>query len=387
MAIESRKGNDIPDALHASQVAQQPVKADAEAAVGWAPPASQIHVPIQGGSLPAKQPVHVGNEGIVPVLAHRASSQLPPVRHDEVEAVKDEPLRWILRCLPHVEGLDGLWILRDKDRNVRVVCPVEAYRLGQVPFMLTLETLAPLGRVFKLAQLSLQDVDGFSVRDAGPFVRGEQPIPPPLQRVPAVKVCHGLSRSRISGVGPEAVELLPGVALAQATDEAAEHPLNKVQNLLHVLYKAQLGLKHVKFTQVPGRIATFCPERRRKRPDVPERLCKGLEVKLRRDGQILLALGEGVLRSASLDSKGLAGSLAVGRGDDRGMRLLELLFGEELVQHPQSVRSETEHRRVERRAHAEVRNASKALWGGILPLYRVRLSQEDQLTGSSAVVP
>ena len=344
------EGNDVANVGHAGDEQQQALEAQSEAGVGAGAVAARVEVPPHVLHRDAQLP-DARHELVVALLAHAAADDFAYLREEHVGALHGLAIGILL----HVEGLDFLGVVGHDDGAAEVA-------LHQVALVLAGQVAAPVDGEFELLAPGhglLQYADALGVGQADELRphHAAQAVEQPLidHLVEEGEVVHAVVQRPLHAV---LYELLLQV-----------HQLGEVG-------EGHLGLHHPELGQVAGRVRVFSAERGAEGVDGSQgggcqlafelpghgearRLAEEVAVVHYRAVLVLLQVVE--VHGGHLEH--LPRPLAVGRGDDGRVEVVEAPVVEELVYGDGHVVAYAEHCPEGVGARTQVGNLAQELHG------------------------
>ena len=309
------EGNGIADVADAGHVHDHALEAQAEAGMTGGAVLPKIHVEIVVGGVHAQLADTVFQDLVV-VLALAAAGNLADTGHQAVHSSDGLAVGVEL----HVEGLDILGVVGDKDGLLE-------YLLGEETLMLGLQVAAPGDGEVELVVVLMKQLHGLGVGDAA-----EVAIQNVVQAIQQTLVQKSVEEGH-----------LLGSVLQDIGDDVLDHVLLQTHQILQI-GKDNLGLDHPELGGMAGGVGVLGAEGGAEGVDVAEGHGEGFAVELTGNGQIgglaeevlaeihLAVLGQGdIFQIHGGDLEHLACTLAVGAGNQGGVDVDEVTLLEELV--------------------------------------------------------
>ena len=309
------EGDDVADVGHAGHEEQQALEAQAETAVGHGAEAARVEVPphVLHGDVQLGDALH---ELVVVGLALAAADDLTYLREQHVHGAHGAAVGVLL----HVEGLDFLGVVGEDDGLAEVL-------LHQIALVFALQVDAPLDGELKLVAAGLEYLDALGVGEAHEIVVQHK--------------FEALDEALVEVLGEE-VDVVAAVV-----EHIADAVLDKLLGQVHVVgdvVKGHLGLNHPELAQVALGIGVLGAESGAEGIYLADGGGAELALELAADGERgglaeeVAAVVDGAVVGAGHVGEGQgghlehgSGSLAVARGDERGVEVVEALVLEEAV--------------------------------------------------------
>ena len=276
---------------------------------------AEVQIPVVAG-LVQTQLVHTGHELVVVLLTLAAADQLADAGHQHIGCSHGLAVGVLL----HVEALDLLRVVGDEDGLLE-------HHLGQVALVLGLDVHAPLHGELELLVVLLQNLDGIGVADAAELA-----------------ACHQLE-ALDEALVDELVEEghLIGAVVQHIADDVLGHGLGGIHVAVQVA-EGHLRLDHPELGGVAGGEALLGAESGAEGVHLAEGHGHGLGLQLAGNGQVdrlfkevlgvidgaVLVLGD-VVEVEGGDAEHLAGALAVGSSQQRGVGVDKAILLKELM--------------------------------------------------------
>ncbi len=347
--------DDIADILHAGGVHDHALEAEAVAAVGDGAEFAEIQIVTVGGEVHAAF-LHFCDQLIVVGLTLGAADDLADTGDEQVGGGNG----LAVGVLFHIEGLDVLRVVDDKDRLVENL-------LGQVALVLGLEVNAPLHWELEVHGGLLEEFNGLGVVEDLEVVVDD--------------VVEFLQEALLNALVEE-LHLL-GAALQSLGDDGLHHFLGDFQDIRE-LGKGDFRLHMPELSHVALGVGVLGAERRAERVDLAEshggdfalQLAGYREAGLLAEKVVLVVLLFGLallggIVALSRDLKHFAGTLGVGTGDERGVDVDETVALEVLMDGGGKGGADVEHGVERVGAYAQLRHGAEILHGVALLLERV----------------